>query len=256
VLVTPAGVAKLSDLGLAGCVLELDQDSRVGKIVGTPDYLSPEQILNPHNVTKLTDIYSLGCTLYYAVTGKVPFPGGTAGIKAKRILEERPLHPRQFSPDISEEFVEIIADMMEIDPSRRASSAAEVAARLEPWASEVSPILSRQLSRSPWTAPSLPIEDSGSIDSAGMEVEADDAESSRQESVSQGSQGTFPVSSALQDTRSDRAVQRAPSPPPLPIHEGSQSAQRDYLVMALALAIPLALALGVLLGMLLRNWMG
>jgi hypothetical protein len=70
--------------------------------------------------------------LYYAVTGKVPFPGGTAGIKAKRILEERPLHPRQFSPDIREEFVEIIADMMEIDPSRRASSAAEVAARLEP----------------------------------------------------------------------------------------------------------------------------
>jgi serine/threonine protein kinase len=251
VLVTPAGVAKVSDLGLAGCIQEGEQDPRAGRIVGTPDYLSPEQIRNPHEVTRATDIYSLGCTLYYAVTGKVPFPGGTAASKARRILEEHPLHPRQFSPDISEEFVEIIADMMEKDPGRRIQSAGEVAKRLEPWASELSPIMSRQLSRSPWTAPPLPIESSGTQDSNGADVE--DVESSRQESASQASQGTFPNMSAGQDTRPDRVV---PLPPPLPIPDQRSFAGRDYLVTALALAIPLALAAGVLVGMTLRAWLG
>ena len=72
ILVTPDGVVKLSDLGLAFC-LDDPNDPRVGKIVGTADYLSPEQIKNPQRITSTSDIYSLGCTLYYAVTGKVPF---------------------------------------------------------------------------------------------------------------------------------------------------------------------------------------
>jgi serine/threonine protein kinase len=254
VLVTPAGVAKVSDLGLAGCVHEGEHDPRAGKIIGTPDYLSPEQIRNPYEVTSVTDIYSLGCTLYYAVTGKVPFPGGTAASKARRIKDETPMHPRQFSPDISEEFVEIIADMMEKNPQKRIQSAADVAARLEPWASEVSPIPSRQLTRSPWTAPPLPMGNSGTQDSGGVEVE--DVESSRQESASQASQGTFANLSAAQETRSDRAVRNVPLPPPLPIPDTSPVSARDYLITALALAIPLALASGVLLGMVLKTWMG
>jgi serine/threonine protein kinase len=254
VLVTPAGIAKVSDLGLAACVQEGGQDPRAGRIVGTPDYLSPEQLDNPHDVTKVTDIYSLGCTLYYAVTGKVPFPGGTAASKARRIREETPWHPRQFSPDISEEFVEIIADMMEKNPSRRISSAAEVATRLEPWASEVSPIPSRQLTRSPWTAPPLPMGNSATDEN--LVVDGEDAESSRQESTSQASQATFNNLSSAQETRPDRAPHGIPLPPPLPIPDKSSTTQRDFLITALALAIPLALATGVLLGIVLRGWMG
>jgi serine/threonine protein kinase len=255
VLVTPKGVAKVSDLGLAGFVQEKDQDPRQGKIVGTPDYLSPEQIRNPHEVTKVTDIYSLGCTLYYAVTGKVPFPGGTAASKAQRILNDTPWHPRQFNPEVSEEFVEVIADMMEKDPNRRIQSAAEAAARLEPWASEVSPIPSRQLSRSPWTAPPLPTGDSGTQDSGALGTEPEDAEASRQESLGQTSQGTFPFSASGQETKTDRSDRRVPSPPPLPIADVTTPAWRDYLVTALLLAVPLALAVGILLGMLIRGWM-
>ena len=76
VLVSPDGEAKLSDLGLAGPLSgALETDPRYGKIVGTADYLSPDQIRDPWNPTPAWDIYSLGCTLYYAVTGKVPFPG-------------------------------------------------------------------------------------------------------------------------------------------------------------------------------------
>lgn len=250
VLVTPTGIAKVSDLGLAGCIQEKETDPRAGKIVGTPDYLSPEQIRNPHDVTKVTDIYSLGCTLYYAVTGKVPFPGGTAASKAQRIRNETPWHPRQFVSDISEEFVEVIADMMEKEPSKRIQSAAEVAKRLESWASEVSPIPSRQMSRSPWTAAPLP---TGGNDTVGdIPVEPDDIDASKQESVSQNSQGTFPISSAAQETK---PVRRVPLPPPLPIPDSGEFPRRDFLVVSLALAIPLSLALGLLLGMALRSWM-
>ena len=96
ILVTPDGTAKVSDLGLAG-FLDDPSDPRHGKTVGTADYLSPEQIQTPQNITKVTDIYSLGCTLYYAVTGKVPYPGGTAGRKARRHMAETPWHPRRFN---------------------------------------------------------------------------------------------------------------------------------------------------------------
>ena len=255
ILVTPSGVAKISDLGLAAFVEERE-DPRLGKIVGTPDYLSPEQIRNPHDVTKLTDIYSLGCTLYYAVTGKVPYPGGTAASKIRRILEDTPWHPRKHTPDINDEFVEVIADMMEKDPARRIQSAAEVASRLGPWASDVSPIPSRQLTDSPWTAPPLPTGNSGPQDSGGYTADGDDIESSRQESASHGSQGTSWVASALQETKSDRSGARLPIPPPLPISDATSNDSHDYLVMVLALAIPFALTLGILFGMYLRGWMG
>jgi serine/threonine protein kinase len=121
ILVTPDGTAKLSDLGLAGFLHEGDRDPRAGKIVGTADYLSPEQIRDPGSVAPCSDIYSLGCTLYYAVTAKVPFPGGRTKDKVRRHLEEMPWHPRRLNPDIAEEFVDVVADMMEKDPVSHAA---------------------------------------------------------------------------------------------------------------------------------------
>ncbi|MCH2178939.1 MAG: serine/threonine protein kinase [Mariniblastus sp.] len=149
ILVTADGVAKLSDLGLA-FYLNDPNDPRVGKIVGTADYLSPEQIKTPLDVTIVSDIYSLGCTLYYAITGKVPFPGGTPKSKARRHLEETPWHPRRFNEEVSDEFVDLIGDMMEKDPAERIQTAAEVAERLAPWASDDSPLLSEDMERSRW----------------------------------------------------------------------------------------------------------
>ncbi|NUQ61439.1 MAG: serine/threonine protein kinase [Pirellulales bacterium] len=134
VLVTPDGHAKLSDLGLAG-PLDADpqSDPRFGRIVGTADYVSPDHIKYPANPTPAWDIYSLGCTLYYAVTGKVPFPGGSTADKARAHCELRPLDPRRLNPSLSAEFVEVVADMMAKDPRERISSAAEVRVRLWPW---------------------------------------------------------------------------------------------------------------------------
>ena len=140
ILVTPDSMAKVSDVGLAGFSADLIDDPRAGKIVGTPDFISPEQYSTPLEINPASDVYSLGCTLYYAVTGKAPFPGGDTASKIRRHLEATPLHPRNFNPNLSEEFVDIIAEMMEKDPKRRIQTMAEVAARLEAWVTPDVPI--------------------------------------------------------------------------------------------------------------------
>jgi serine/threonine protein kinase len=135
-LVTPSGKTKLSDLGLAAFLESTEDDPRAGKIVGTVDYIAPECVMNPHDVKPLADIYSLGCTLYYAVTGKVPFPGGTTREKAKRHCEATPINPKAFNPTLSDDFVRVLEAMMEKDPAKRIPNAAEVVLRMAPWAAE------------------------------------------------------------------------------------------------------------------------
>lgn len=134
VLVSPHWEVKISDLGLAGSLnASHKNDPRYGKIVGTADYLSPDQVRDPWNPTPAWDIYSLGCTLYYAVTGKVPFPGGTTNDKARAHCDLRPLDPRRLNPNLSSEFVDMMADMMAKEPSQRIASARDVITRLTPF---------------------------------------------------------------------------------------------------------------------------
>ncbi len=138
-LVTPEAVVKLIDLGLAW-YLEADihaakQGDRL-KIVGTADYLAPETIRDPGCIVPVSDIYSLGCTLYYAVTGKVPFPGGNPAEKMQRHLNETPLPPDQLQPELPRSFVALIAEMMAKDAKQRPPSAGAVAERLREFASE------------------------------------------------------------------------------------------------------------------------
>lgn len=243
ILVTTDGRAKVSDLGLAGFLAATD-DPRAHKIVGTADYISPEQIRTPESVTPASDIYSLGCTLYYAVTGKVPFPGGNTREKARRHCEETPFHPRRFSPEITEEFVEVIADMMEKEPADRISTAAEVCRRLEPWIKDASPIHTEQF-RSSWMAPPLP----ASVSDIDPELQATmegSYESLDIESPSEApSQTTDNIRSAKDDTRSNSGRSSFPSLPGLE-PEPEASPHRAVLI-ALAIAIPVSLLVGSLL---------
>ncbi|MEQ8785493.1 MAG: serine/threonine-protein kinase [Pirellulaceae bacterium] len=244
ILVTPEGIAKVSDLGLAGFVHEAEHDPRAGKIVGTADYLAPEQIRTPNDITKASDVYSLGCTLYYAVTGKVPFPGGTAGNKAARHCEETPWHPRRFNPELSEEFVEIIADMMEKDPRARINSMAEVAARLEAWASDAGPIPSHHLGKSPWLPPPLPIEENGDEelrDTGSASFDFGDF-SHATESPSQSMQRTGAMASAGQETTRMGGGSEVRFEPV----EGLSRA--TCVAIALAITIPITLFVGLLIG--------
>lgn len=139
ILVSDDGHAKLLDLGLSGSLEGDEDDPRYGKIVGTADYLSPDHIKAPTEPKPAWDVYSLGCTLYYAVTGKVPFPGGTVRDKVRAHCELRPLDPRRLNPDLEPEFVDVIADMMAKDPAERIQSAEEVVERLAPWIDPNSP---------------------------------------------------------------------------------------------------------------------
>lgn len=132
ILVTPEGVTKVSDLGLAGYFNDAQQLGE-GKVVGTADYLAPEQILTPDKLTPALDIYSLGCSLYYAVTAKVPFPGGTAKDKARAHCSLPPLDPRRLNPELDDAFVDVMAAMMAKNPAERIQTAAEVVERLAPW---------------------------------------------------------------------------------------------------------------------------
>ena len=141
VLVTPDGQAKLSDLGLAGPLVgDASSDPRYGKVVGTADYLSPDHICQPRDPRPAWDIYSLGCTFYYAVTGKVPFPGGTTADKIRAQCDLRPLDPRRLNPQLDPEFVDVMADMMAKDPLQRIRTATEVVSCLAPWASPPRPV--------------------------------------------------------------------------------------------------------------------
>ena len=88
--------------------------------------MAPETITDPDKVRPVSDIYSLGCTLYYAVTGKVPFPGGNTAEKMQRHLNEMPLNPLHFNPDLPEAFCDVIAAMMDKNPDKRTPTAAAV----------------------------------------------------------------------------------------------------------------------------------
>jgi serine/threonine-protein kinase len=131
-LVTPEGHVRVLDLGLAGSVLEAES-TRLGRVVGTMDFMAPEQIRSPDGVGPSADIYSLGCTLYFALTGEVPFPGGTRQEKAQRQLKEEPRSLRQLAPTVSEGMARVVAALLQKEPQARPVSAAELVERLRPW---------------------------------------------------------------------------------------------------------------------------
>ncbi len=83
------GRVRLLDMGLALVAAQEEQSLTVAhneNVLGTADYLAPEQALNSHKVDHRADIYGLGCTLYYLITGKPPFPEGTL---AQRIAKHQ-----------------------------------------------------------------------------------------------------------------------------------------------------------------------
>lgn len=248
ILVTPDGISKLSDLGLA-FHLEDPKDPRVGKIVGTADYLSPEQIKNPNHITSASDIYSLGCTLYYAVTGKVPFPGGNSRNKAKRHLEETPWHPRRFNEEVSDEFVDLMSDMMEKDPRQRIQTASEVAERLSPWAEDNSPLREEDLDERPrWTSPSK-------IDAQATDPNMDVAELAMSEiSDASGAQATLGGDDSVTENGSGSGIIKGRPPVPATVVGKYNSAGHlpddlQFSKMTLIVTSGVFLLIGVVIGL-------
>ncbi len=159
-----ADVVKINDFGLARLQapnVPVFGDAPAGTILtkentvmGTPDYLSPEQARNLHKTDIRSDLYSLGCAFYYLLTGQVPFPGGKVMDKLIRHGTEKPQPVNELRPVVPAEVAAIVNRLLAKHPKERYQTPAELAAALAPFALTGS---------TPWT-PALPPTPASSLD--------------------------------------------------------------------------------------------
>jgi serine/threonine-protein kinase len=137
-LVSSDGTVKVLDFGLA-MVDDNDEEFSMAMIfgqdrLGTADYISPEQYRDSYKVDQRADIYSLGCTLYFALTGSVPFPVKSQAQKLKGHLKKKPPRVGKLRPEVPDRLQLIVSKMMAKRPENRIQTAAEVAKYLKPFA--------------------------------------------------------------------------------------------------------------------------
>jgi eukaryotic-like serine/threonine-protein kinase len=136
ILVDRNGIVKILDMGLARFFHD-EEDVLTKKydenVLGTADYLAPEQALDSHSVDIRADIYSLGATFYFCLTGKTPFAEGTVAQKLIWHQTRQPKPIRQIRPEVPEGVVAIIEKMMAKDPNQRPQTPQEVSELLIPW---------------------------------------------------------------------------------------------------------------------------
>jgi tRNA A-37 threonylcarbamoyl transferase component Bud32 len=119
IIVSPNGRAKLVDMGLARSLHVDNGLTQSGVTLGTFDYISPEQALEPREADVRSDIYSLGCTAYHMLTGQPPVPEGTPAKKLHHHQYVPPVDPRQLNTDIPDDVAVLLARMMAKDAKDR-----------------------------------------------------------------------------------------------------------------------------------------
>jgi sugar lactone lactonase YvrE len=149
---TPTGQIKILDFGLARLAREAAQPqedappeagddaagvTQAGMVLGTADYIAPEQAADPHAADVRADIYSLGCTLYFLLTGQPPFPEGTTMNKLMAHGERTPTALTERRRDLPPGLDRVFERMTAKDPGRRYRTPAEVAAALEPYTADL-----------------------------------------------------------------------------------------------------------------------
>ena len=137
ILLNRDGVVKVLDLGLARFfndetdLLTLKYDDNA--VLGTADYVAPEQAMDSHSADIRADIYSLGCTFYYLLSGRPPFPTGKAAQKLIQHQTEMPKPIRELRPDVPAALAAVFEKMLAKEPARRYQTPGEVVAALAPW---------------------------------------------------------------------------------------------------------------------------
>jgi len=137
ILVGHDGSAKICDFGLVfigNDPEELKLAEQMGNdCLGTADFISPEQSFDSYHVDQRSDIYSLGCSLYYALTGQVPFPVKNSREKIMGHRKSTPRAIRELNPDVPEEIAKIAERCLEKNPEDRFQTGTELADALEPF---------------------------------------------------------------------------------------------------------------------------
>src|SRR5690606_10544678 len=136
-LIRSDGSVKILDFGLA-MIDENDEEFVMAMVMGqdrlgTADYVAPEQSINSYKVDHRADIYSLGCTLYFALAGRPPFPSDSAIDKIRAHRELRPEFIHEVRKDVPQRVAAIVHKMMAKRPENRIQTAADVAKLLEPF---------------------------------------------------------------------------------------------------------------------------
>jgi serine/threonine protein kinase/tetratricopeptide (TPR) repeat protein len=141
-LLTPKGRVKILDFGLARFLSESEPTGKltqVGMLMGTPDYMPPEQAGSAHTADIRADIYSLGCTLYHLLTGRPPFAGGTLVQKLAAHLQQTPRPLDKVRPNVPPGLARVVERMLAKNPAERFQRPAEVAQALLPFARQAAP---------------------------------------------------------------------------------------------------------------------
>lgn len=131
-LLTSTGAIKILDMGLAR--MQADEDASTltqeGSVMGTLDYVSPEQAISAHTVDIRSDLYSLGCTFHFLLTGQVPFPGGAAMEKLSKHAFHEPTPVDQLRKDVPAGVAAVVRKLMAKKPDERFQTPAELAVAL------------------------------------------------------------------------------------------------------------------------------
>lgn len=137
------GLVKIMDFGMARDALSyidspLTEEGAAGPsgFVGSTDYLSLEQALDAESAGPASDVYSLGCSLYHALTGRVPFPAATPAKQMLMHATQTATPPSQLNPDVTGTLDEVVAGTMAKNAVDRYPDCAAVAAALQPFADE------------------------------------------------------------------------------------------------------------------------
>jgi serine/threonine protein kinase len=134
-LLTPRGQVKILDFGLARLLGKTGGErgrTPDGSVLGTPDYMAPEQALDPKTADIRADLYSLGCTWYELLTGRPPFPDGTVLQQLLAHQDQTPRPVTDFRADVPPPICAILSRLLAKDPGQRFQTPGELLQALEP----------------------------------------------------------------------------------------------------------------------------
>ncbi|MBA4015965.1 MAG: hypothetical protein C0483_02125 [Pirellula sp.] len=141
-LLDPSGLVKILDMGLARHTAEESEKQASltqlhdENVIGTTNYLAPEQALHSHSADARSDLYSLGCTMYYLLTGLPPFSTGTVAERLMAHIHQKPEPVTKHRPNVPESLAKICAKLLEKKPDDRYQSSEELASALKAWRKE------------------------------------------------------------------------------------------------------------------------